>query len=121
MPVEARAERLIANVDPDIGPRVRIVHQLAASVAPSRSEWLIQGWLLSRALNLLTGRQGSGKTTFAAHVIAGLTNGLPLLGADGHVPITAAILSLEEPPDRVVARLHAAGADLDRVHVLGDV
>src|ERR1019366_6717038 len=36
-------------------------------------------------------------------------------------PITCAILSLEEPPDRVVARLHAAGADLERVHVLGDV
>ncbi len=32
-----------------------------------------------------------------------------------------AVLSLEEPDDRVVARLETAGADLGRVHVIGNV
>ena len=103
----------------EVGPR--ITHQLAATITPTRPEWLWKGWLLLRALNLLTGRQGSGKTTFVAHVVAALTTDIPLPGDTGHDPILCAVLSLEEPPDRVVARLHAAGADLDRVHVLGDV
>src|ERR1035437_5639100 len=99
----------------------RVTHQQAARITPSRPEWLWNGWLLLRALNLLTGRQGSGKTTFVAHLVATLTAGIPPPGHITREPITCAILSLEEPPDRVVARLHAAGADLERVHVLGDV
>jgi putative DNA primase/helicase len=99
----------------------RVTHQVAGRITPSRPEWLWKNWLLLRALNLLTGRQGSGKTTFVAHVIAALTTEIPLPGDTGRKPITCGFMSLEEPPDRVVARLHAAGADLDRVHVLGDV
>jgi energy-coupling factor transporter ATP-binding protein EcfA2 len=99
----------------------RITHQQATQITPSKPQWLWNGWLLLRALNLLTGRQGSGKTTFVAHLVGSLTTQIPLPG-DGHrEPVTCAILSLEEPPDRVVARLHAAGADLERVYVLGDV
>jgi hypothetical protein len=99
----------------------RITHQQAGRITPSKPEWLWTGWLLLRALNLLTGRQGSGKTTFVAHLVAALTSGIPLPGDINREPITCAILSLEEPPDRLAARLHAAGADLDRVEVLGDV
>jgi putative DNA primase/helicase len=101
--------------------KARVTHQLAAKITPSKPEWLWPGWLLLRALNLLIGRQGAGKTTFAAYGIGALTTGIPLPGDTGLEPITCAVLSLEEPPDRVVARLHAAGADLERVHVLGDV
>jgi hypothetical protein len=99
----------------------RITHQAATQITPSKPEWLWTGWLLLRALNLLTGRQGSGKTTFVANLVASLTAGIPLPGDNGLEPITCAVLSLEEPPDRVVVRLHAAGADLERVYVLGDV
>jgi putative DNA primase/helicase len=113
-----RSARLV-DVDETFG--ARITHQQAARITPSKPEWLWNGWLLLRALNLLTGRQGSGKTTFVAHLVATLTAGIPLPGDISREPITCAILSLEEPPDRVVARLHAAGADLERVHVLGDV
>jgi energy-coupling factor transporter ATP-binding protein EcfA2 len=113
-----RSARLV-DVDETFG--ARITHQQAAQITPSRPEWLWNGWLLLRALNLLVGRQGSGKTTFVAHLVAALTTGIPLPGDICREPITCAVLSLEEPPDRVVARLHAAGADLERVHVLGDV
>ena len=99
----------------------RITHRVAAKITPGKPEWLWPGWLVLRALNLLTGRQGTGKTTFIDYVIALLTLGVPLPGDTARDPITCAILSLEEPPDRVVARLTAAGADLDRVHILGDV
>jgi putative DNA primase/helicase len=36
-------------------------------------------------------------------------------------PVPCAVLSLEEPADRLVARLHGASADLDNVIVMGDV
>jgi energy-coupling factor transporter ATP-binding protein EcfA2 len=99
----------------------RVTHQIASRITPSKPEWLWNGWLLLRALNLLTGRQGSGKTTFVAHLVSALSNSIPLPGDINREPITCAILSLEEPHDRVVARLHAAGVDLERVEVLGDV
>jgi energy-coupling factor transporter ATP-binding protein EcfA2 len=113
-----RSERLV-DADETFG--ARMTHQQAARITPSRPEWLWNGWLLLRALNLLTGRQGSGKTTFVAHLVGALSAGIPLPGDISREPITCAVLSLEEPPDRVVARLHAAGADLERVEVLGDV
>src|ERR1019366_10712342 len=86
----------------------RVTHQQAARITPSRPEWLWTGWLLLRALNLLTGRQGSGKTTFVAHLVAALSSCIPLPGDVDREAMTCAILSLEEPSDRVVARLHAA-------------
>ena len=116
---KAGPRRAVKLIDETFG--TRITHQQAARITPSKPEWLWNGWLLLRALNLLTGRQGSGKTTFVAHLVAALTAGIPLPGDISREPITCAILSLEEPPDRVVARLHAAGADLERVYVLGDV
>ncbi|MHB1988909.1 MAG: AAA family ATPase [Acidimicrobiales bacterium] len=106
----------------DCAPATRLTFEKASAIVPSKPEWLWEGWILRRALNLLTGRQGSGKTTFAAYVTAALTVGAPLPDASAsRSAIRAAILSLEEPADRVTARLHAAGADLDRVLIIGDV
>ncbi len=101
--------------------RVHLSYQPATSITPSRPEWLWKGWIVRGALNLMTGRQGSGKTTLASHAIAALTLGMPLPGDEMRPKMRAAILSLEEPADRLVARLMAAGADLDRVVILGDV
>lgn len=101
------------------GPRMRATS--AAAITPTAPDWLWRGWVLRRALNLVTGRQGSGKTSFAAHLTAALTRGEQLPGGSVDVPCAVGFLSLEEPHDRVVARLTAAGADLDRVVILGDV
>ncbi|MCU1490826.1 MAG: hypothetical protein JWM85_2231 [Acidimicrobiaceae bacterium] len=98
-----------------------IAFRNAEEIAPSSPEWLWRRWLLLRALNLLAGRQGSGKTTWVAYIVAALTRGLPLPGDEGGRPKRVAWLSLEEPDDRVVARLEAAGAELSQIVVLGDV
>lgn len=117
----APGAKLIADVMADVSSS-RITYQPASEITPSKPEWLWEGWLLRRALNLLAGRQGSGKTTFVAAVVGLLSHGGPLPGESERCePIRIAILSLEEPADRVVARLHAAGCDLDKVIVLGDV
>jgi AAA domain len=99
----------------------RLSSRSASTVMPSKPEWLWKGWMLRRALNLIIARQGSGKTTLAAYVVAQLVGGMALPDDQAHEPIRAAVLSLEEPDDRVVARLRAAGADLDRVEILNEV
>lgn len=70
-------------------------------------------------LVLLTGRQGCGKTTWVAWLVGHLTRGTPLSGEGAGPPCRVGILSLEESDGRVVARLKAAGANLERVVILG--
>jgi replicative DNA helicase len=73
-------------------------------------------------VQLLVGRQGSGKSTFAAWVIAQLSTGRRWPAeAEDRLAVPCGMLSLEEPAERLVARLIAAGADLDSVHILGQV
>jgi putative DNA primase/helicase len=103
-------------------PGPRMVSTRADQITPSRPEWLWDRWLSVGALHVLVGRQGGGKSTFAAWVSAQVTIG----GAfpddpNGRAPGNVATLSLEEPADRLVARLHASGADCARVDVLSDV
>lgn len=102
------------------GPR--LTFRPAASIVPTRPEWLWERWLCAGALHLLVGRQGHGKTTFSAWVVGNLTGGRLFPGATAaRGPLSCAMLSLEESGDRQVARLRAVGADVDRVMVLGDV
>jgi hypothetical protein len=108
----------------ELAPReggARLRSMPATEVVPTRPEWIIEGWFLRRALNLIVGRQGAGKTTFAAWVlnIATTLNAFP--GDEERKPLRAAFMSLEEPDDRIVARLKAAGADLELVVILGEV
>ena len=102
-------------------PEPRIAVRSAEHITPTSPEWLWRCWILLRALNLLAGRQGSGKTTWVAWIVAALTLGVPLPDDEGTRARRVAWLSLEEPDDRVVARLAAAGADLSKVDILGDV
>ena len=101
------------------GPR--LLTTPANTVTPSKPVWVIDRWVLRGALNLGVGRQGAGKTTFAAYIVACVTTPQTFPGDEPREPMYAAVLSLEEPDDRVVARLKAGGADLDRVHLFGDV
>ena len=73
-------------------------------------------------MQLLVGRQGAGKSTFAAWVIGQLSTGRPWPDeTDRRAPLRCGMLSLEEPAERLAARLTATGADLDLVEILGHV
>ncbi len=101
------------------GPQLLTV--AAGDVTPTKPEWVIEGWVLRRALNLIVGRQGAGKTTLAAYLVACVTTDRTFPSDEPRPPMRAAVLSLEEPDDRIVARLKAAGAELQRVVLFGDV
>jgi putative DNA primase/helicase len=102
------------------GPRM--VSTRADQITPSRPQWMWDRWLTAGALHLLVGRQGGGKSTFAAWLTAQITTGRPYPDDPTcREPENVATLSLEEADDRLVARLHAAGADVTKVEVLSDV
>lgn len=84
----------------------------------SRSQpprWAWEGRIVRGYLNLLIGNEGIGKSTMVTWVAARLTRG-ELPGSYHRRPVTVAIIGDEDGFDDVwTPRLHAAGADLDRV------
>lgn len=87
--------------------------------------WAWEHRIVLGYLNLVLGNEGIGKGTFAAWVIAQWTRG-NLPGDLRGVPTAVGIIGDEDSFDGVwTPRLHAAGADLERVHIIeraaGDV
>jgi hypothetical protein len=102
--------------------RPRLRYQVASDVKAVPPEWHWRGWLVAGAVQLLVGRQGCGKSTFAAWTVAQLSTGRPWPGETDHrPPVRCGMLSLEEPAERVKARLVANGADCDAVYIFGYV
>ncbi len=93
----------------DGGLRLRRV----ADVEPRAVSWLVPGLIPRRAVSLLAGVGGLGKSTLACGIAAGVSAGR--YGEPGD----AIIVSYEDPTAEVLRpRLQAAGADLSRVHVV---
>lgn len=92
----------------------------AAAIKPVAIRWLWPGWLAKGKLHILAGAGGTGKTTLLIGLIATITTGGRW--PDGSLcsePGNALIWSSEDDPaDTLVPRLAAAGADLNRVHII---
>ncbi|MGB9112685.1 MAG: AAA family ATPase [Acidimicrobiales bacterium] len=100
----------------------RIRSRTAANVPVEKPDYLWREWLVRKGVNLLVGRQGAGKTTWATHLVALATTGQLFPGdPTARDPIHVGFMSHEDPDSRVAARLQAAGADLNRVRLLGRV
>jgi putative DNA primase/helicase len=117
-----RVDTPVEVVDPS--PRAQTV--AASAIAPARFEWLWPSRIPLGTLTLFSGDPKLGKSLVALSVLAALSRGGPLpgSGADGSGPAiaphgSALLLSAEDDPARtIVPRLIAAGADLDRIHLL---
>ena len=110
--------------DPDEEPAVGpvLTARSAADIEPARPSWIWERWMAEGNLHLLVGRQGHGKSTFVSWVVGNVSTGRAFPGlAASPSAAKCAILSLEEPADRLVARLIATGANLGQVLIIGDV
>lgn len=92
----------------------------ASSITPAAIHWAWPGWIALGKLTILAGAGGTGKTTLSIGLIATLTSGGRWPdGAPCTEPRSAIIWSSEDDPaDTIIPRLIAAGADLDKVHIL---
>lgn len=110
----------VSIMKPPASPLWRANLTPASSITPVAIRWLWPGWVARGKLTVLAGAGGSGKTTLAIGLIGTLTSGGRW--PDGEIytePANALIWSSEDDPaDTLVPRLMAAGANLDRVHII---
>ena len=94
----------------------------ATAIKPKSIGWLWNGWLARGKLEVFAGRAGTGKTTVAIALAATVSIGGRFPDGTrspvGNVLIWSGEDSAE---DTLVPRLIAAGADLSKVHFIGDV
>ena len=93
----------------------------AADITPEPIRWLWDGWLAKGKLHIFAGMAGTGKTTIAIALASTITIGGRF--PDGsHCPIGSVLIwsGEDSPADTLVPRLMAAGADLSKVHFVGD-
>src|SRR2546430_2872214 len=91
-----------------------------ADVAREPIEWLWPGYMARGKLHVFDGDPGLGKSAALIDLAARVTTGKPWPdGQPGCAPAGVVLLSAEDGlGDTIRPRLEAAGADLDRVHVL---
>src|SRR5439155_4525385 len=96
---------------PNDGSRFRL--RPLAEVQPRQIRWLLPGLIPLRALTLVAGVGGLGKSTWLAGVAARLTRG-ELNGGD---PGDVILISYEDAAAEVLRpRIEVAGGDVSRVH-----
>lgn len=93
-----------------------------AHVVPEPIRWIWPGWLARGKLHVLAGAPGSGKTTLALDWAACISSGRALPHTIQQPPRRVVIWSGEDDvTDTLAPRLLAAGADMSRIHAIGNV
>ena len=94
----------------------------AATIEPVPIKWLWHGWLARGRMNVLAGPPGGGKTTLAGEMAAIVsTAGLWPDGSRAQQGNVVIWTGEDDPEDTLVPRLIASGADLRRVHFVGNI
>jgi len=94
----------------------------AADIKPEPIRWLWPGWLARGKFHIFAGQAGTGKTTIAIAIAATISVGGRF--PDGtRAPVGNVLIwsGEDSAKDTLIPRLLAAGADMKRVHFIGDV
>lgn len=94
----------------------------AADIKPEAIRWLWKGWLARGKFHIFAGMAGTGKTTIA--IAIGATISIGGRFPDGTCAPVGNVLiwsGEDSAKDTLVPRLLAAGADMTKVHFIGDV
>lgn len=81
--------------------------------APPRP-WIVDGWLPSRAVTLIAGEGGTGKSLMVQQWLSCLAAGLPFIGIDGARPVRCLYVNCEDPADELHRRQEAIARALGR-------
>jgi len=101
-------------------PTVRLLR--GSEITPEAVTWLWPGYLAQGKMHVLAGAPGGGKTTIALRLAAIVSTGGAWPGG-GYCPVGNVVIwsGEDDIKDTLVPRLIAAGADMSRVHFVGDV
>ena len=94
----------------------------AADIKPEPIRWLWPDWLARGKFHIFAGMAGTGKTTIAIAIGSTISQGGRF--PDGtRAPVGNVLIwsGEDSAKDTLVPRLLAAGADMKRVHFIGDV
>jgi len=91
-----------------------------ADVKPSSVHWLWEPYLARGKLSVLDGDPGTGKSFIIIDLAARITSGRSWPGVDGPAPPDSVLIlnAEDDVRDTILPRATAAGADLNRLHVL---
>jgi len=93
----------------------------AADVTPEAINWLWNGWLAKGKFHIFAGMAGTGKTTISIALASIITNGGKFPDGQKSPVGNVLIWSGEDSiKDTLTPRLIASGADLSKVHFIGD-
>ena len=99
--------------------KTQLMVRPASAVKPERVEWLWPLHLQLKALNILAGPEGKGKSLMAADFAARVSTGSSWPDGSPGIPGRVLYCSAEEDSaSTVVPRLMAAEADLDRIDIV---
>ncbi len=101
--------------------RPMVVLTPASSIVCRPIRWLWPGFTARGKLHILAGAPGTGKTTIALDLAATQSRGGRW--PDGSLATVGNVLiwsGEDDAEDTIVPRLKAAGADLSRIHIIGD-
>ena len=101
------------------GPALRFVDWDAVPI--ENIEWLLKNRLPYSEFTIVEGDGGVGKTTLVIDLIARLSRGRAMPDGTLHEASHCIVIAEEDRRFILKARLLAAGADLDRVHLLSGV
>ena len=111
------------NTIPLEGDPGLLITRCASEIEPERVEWLWPGRIAKGKHTCIAGEPGTGKSQLATYVAAQISMGAAWPCDEGSAPQGSVLmLSAEDgEADTIVPRLHAAGADLGRVHIVSAV
>lgn len=113
------ADQAPENID-RLARQANVRHAIATparAVTVTKPRFLHSPFIPSDVQTLIAGRAGENKTTLTIAIAAKATRG-QLPGDMLHHPITVAFSAFEDPKGIQVARLKAAGADLERIRFI---
>jgi AAA domain-containing protein len=100
-----------------------LISRRAADITPKRIDFLWPGRLARGKHTAFAGEPGDGKSQLSVYVAATISRGSEWPCGEGRAPVGNVIIFNAEDgaDDTIVPRLIAAGADLERIHIVSAV
>lgn len=94
-----------------------VLRRTSSLKLPPPPTWIAKGWVPRREITVLVGEEGIGKSLLWVHIAAKITTGAEYapFNMPARAPADVVVIVTEDSSAEVAARLHVAGADMERI------